>query len=328
MAFDADLIADRRKLRRKLSLWRALAVGGVILAVLAVGLANGGAGLMRGAGQHVARVAIKGFIAGDAATLKLLEAVADDKRVSAVLVTIDSPGGSTTGAEALYEGLRRLSAKKPTVAVIGGMAASGGYIAAIGTDRIVARETTLVGSIGVLVQYPNLVKLLDSVGVRMESIKSSPLKASPSPLEVTTPEAREALQSLVADSYDWFKRLVRERRNYNASELAAVADGRIYTGRQAKGLKLIDEIGGEREAVAWLVSEKKIQADLPVRDREPVRPGQGFRLWSMVGESARIAGFPGLASALTQIGEAGDAARLDGMLAIWHPSMGKASTDQ
>lgn len=328
MAFEADLIADRRKLRRKLSLWRVLAIGGVIAAILAIGLASGGAGLMSGTGQHVARVALKGFIAGDAATLKLFETVADDKRVSAVLVTIDSPGGSTTGAEAVYEGLRRMSAKKPTVAVIGGMAASGGYIAAIGTDRIVARETALVGSIGVLVQYPNLVKLLDSVGVKMESVKSSPLKAAPSPLEETTPEARDALRSLVADSFDWFKRLVRERRGYNDRELAAVADGRVHTGRQAMGLKLIDQLGGEREAIAWLVSEKKVQADLPVRDREPVRPGQGFRMWSMAGASARLAGFPDLAATLTQIGEAGDAARLDGLLAIWHPSMGKVSTDQ
>jgi protease IV len=328
MAFEADLIADRRKLRRKLSLWRVLAIGSVFIGILAIGLAAGGMGLINGSRQHVARIAVKGFISGDAASLKLYETLGDDKRVSAVLVTIDSPGGSTTGAEALYEGLRRLSAKKPTVAVIGSMAASGGYIAAMATDHIVARETALVGSIGVLVQYPNLVKLLDSIGVRMEEVKSAPLKASPNPFEVTTPEARAALQSLVADSYDWFKRLVRERRTLNDAELTAVADGRVHTGRQAKGLKLIDEIGGEREAIAWLVKEKNIKADLPVQDRSPVRTSDGLRLWSVAEESARIVGLPGLATTLGRIGEASEIARLDGLLAIWHPSLGKVSTDQ
>ena len=110
-----------------------------------------------------------------------------------MLISIDSPGGTTTGAERLFEAIRRLSAKKPTVAVVGTLAASGGYIAALGADQIVAQGNSLVGSIGVLVEYPNFAKLLDTIGVKVEDVKSSPLKASPNGFEPTTPEARAAL---------------------------------------------------------------------------------------------------------------------------------------
>ena len=126
-----------------------------------------------------------------------------------MLVSIDSPGGTTTGAERLYDAIRRLSVKKPTVAVVGTLAASGGYIAALGADEIVAQGNSLVGSIGVLVEYPNFAKLLDKIGVKVENVKSAPLKASPNGFEPTTPEARAALASIVDDSFVWFKELVK-----------------------------------------------------------------------------------------------------------------------
>ena len=146
------------------------------------------------------------------------------------------------------------------------MAASGGYVAALGTDRIVALGNALVGSIGVLVQYPNFAKLLDTVGVKMEDVKSSPLKASPNWFEPTSPEARAALAALVGDSFTWFKALVKERRNMTSEQLDAVADGRVFTGRQGIELHLVDRLGGEREAIEWLEQEKNIPKGLPVRD--------------------------------------------------------------
>lgn len=322
MTVDADLIADRRKLRRRLTVWRVLAFGGVLAAIIAIGLAAGGASLLR-PGQYIARININGLITGDTPTLRLLEAVGKDSRVAGVVLAVDSPGGTTTGSEAVYEAARRLSGQKPLVAVVGGLAASGGYIVAMGAERIVARETALVGSIGVLVQYPDLTQLLDNLGVRMESVKSSPLKASPNPFEPTTPEARAALQSVVADSHEWFRRLVRTRRNLTQPELEAVADGRVHTGRQAQGLKLIDQIGGEREAVAWLEREKNVPAGLDVRDRRPRRETSSFDLLTLMEAGARGAGLTGLAATIGRMAQAGEIGRLDGLLAIWHPSLEK-----
>lgn len=322
MTVDADLIADRRRLRRRLTIWRVLAFAGVLAAIIAVGLAAGGASLLR-SGPYIARISINGLITGDTPTLRLLEAVGKDSRVAGVVLSIDSPGGTTTGSEAVHEATLRLAAQKPLVAVVGGMAASGGYIVALGSERIVARETALVGSIGVLVQYPNITALLGNIGVQMESVKSSPLKASPNPFEPTTPEARAALQSVVADSYEWFRRLVRTRRNLTQPELEAVADGRVHTGRQARTLKLIDQIGGERDAVAWLEREKNVPSGLDVRDRKPRRESSSFDLLSLMEAGARGAGLTGLAKAFGSMAQIDEMGRLDGLLAIWHPSLEK-----
>jgi protease-4 len=319
---DAELIADRRRLRRRLSTWRIVAVLALVAGAAAVGLAMSGrlSGLRE---PHVARININGFIAGDSATLKLIEAVGESSRTQAVIVAIDSPGGTTTGAEAIYEKLRRLSTKKPTIAIVDGLAASGGYIVALGTDRIVARETSLVGSIGVLMQIPNVGRLLETVGVRIEEVKSSPLKAAPNAFEPTSPEARAAIEAIVADSFDWFKRLVRERRGYDAQGLAAVADGRVHTGRQALRLKLVDELGSEREALAWLQSERKIDSKLPVREWKPKRESDALGLWSSLGGIADALGAQNMAILLRTLGGGESQRALDGLLAVWQPAMEK-----
>ena len=183
-----------------------------------------------------------------------------------MIVHINSPGGTTAGSEQLYDALVRLKAKKPLVVVVEGLAASGGYITAIAADHIVAQQTSLVGSIGVLFQFPNFTELLKTVGVKVEEVKSSPLKAAPNGFEPTSPEARAALDSLVKDSYAWFRGLVKERRGMDDALLDKVADGRVFTGHQAVDLKLIDQLGDEKTAVAWLVAQKDVKSDLPVRD--------------------------------------------------------------
>ena len=174
---------------------------------------------------------------------------------------INSPGGTTAGSEQLYDSLVRLKAKKPLVVVVEGLAASGGYIAALAADHIIAQQSSLVGSIGVLFQFPNFTELMKTVGVKVEEVKSSPLKAAPNGFEPTSPEARAALDALVKDSYAWFRGLVKERRGMDEALLEKVADGRVFTGRQAVELKLIDQLGDEKTAVAWLVAEKKIKSD-------------------------------------------------------------------
>ncbi len=315
--FFSDYLAERRALLRKLSFWRAAAFAALILGIAFAGLRLLGPNAPLSFTPHVARLSIEGIITGDRATLKLIKKIEDTKSAEAVLVTIDSPGGTTSGAERLYDALRHLSAKKPTVAVVGSMAASGGYIAALGADRIVALGNALVGSIGVLVEYPNFTKLLDTIGVKVEDVKSSPLKASPNGFEPTSPEARAAIGALVSDSYAWFKSLVKDRRGMTDEQLTTVADGRVFTGRQGLELHLIDNIGGEREALEWLQKEKNISKDLPVRDWKQERTLESLGILSFSARMAEILGFSSLSLALDRAASAYQERMLDGLLSIW-----------
>ena len=319
MSANADLLADRRALRRRLTLWRLLAMAGAIAALAAVGYLAGGRDFVGKGKEHVARIEITGVITGDKRTLEMIKSVKDAKNVSAVLVRIESPGGTVTGSEALYEALRALSAAKPTVAVIDGAAASGGYIAAMGTERIFARQTSLVGSIGVLFQYPNVGKLLDNLGVKVEEIKSAPLKAAPNAFEPSSPEARAALQAVVDDNYDWFKQMVRDRRRMNDAELKAVVDGKVHSGTRAATLKLIDQVGGESEARAWLASEKKISGDLTTRDWRRKSETDRLGLWSASEALARAAGLSTIASIIARAAVMPEGLQLDGPMALWQP---------
>jgi protease-4 len=313
----SDYLVDRRQLRRKLSFWRVAAFVCLIIAVAVAGFRFLGSNLTSKLTPHIARLSITGLITGDRKTLALIEDIGKSSNVSAVLVSIESPGGTTTGAERLYDALRKLSAKKPVVSVVGTMAASGGYIAALGTDQIVSRGNSIVGSIGVLFQYPNVGKLLDKVGVKMEEIKSSPLKASPNGYEDTSPEARAALASLVSDSFEWFKSLVKDRRKMTDQELAAVDDGRVFTGRQGVGLKLVDQIGGEQEAIEWLVKDRGVHKDLPVRDWTEKKSLGSLGVLGFSAHFAEWLGLPELSRTLNYGQQISDTRLLDGLVSIW-----------
>ena len=131
---------------------------------------------------------IKGLITPDRTRVEMFDKIARSDAVKGVIIDIDSPGGATSGGEELYTSLRKLSAAKPTVAYVGTLAASAGYMTALGTDHIVARRSALTGSIGVLVQWPDVTRLMDTVGVKLEEVKSSPMKAEPNPFKTPTPE--------------------------------------------------------------------------------------------------------------------------------------------
>lgn len=317
MALDTDAILDRRALRRRLAFWRigAVALVGLVLVIAALA-AGGGPGRPGPRGPHIAKVEISGVILDDEKRRKLLADLAkSDAR--GVLLMIDSPGGGVTASEETYEALRLVAKDRPVVAVVGTLAASGGYIAALGADHIIARKTSITGSIGVLAQYPNFTELLKNVGVHVESIKSSPLKAAPSGLEPTSPEARKALEALILDSYAWFKGVVAERRGLDGAGVATVSDGRVFTGRQALELKLVDEIGGEPEAIAWL-GGRGVDTELPVREWKPKSDGLGgLAFGTAAGAVAEVMGLPSLGAALRR---GGRTVVLDGLFAIWHPS--------
>jgi protease-4 len=323
MSLDSDVIVDRRRIRRKLTFWRVVAALIAIAAVVTVAMvaAPGGRGALTTAGS-IARVHIDGLIRSDADRVEALERL-EKSRAAAVIVHINSPGGTTAGSEQLYDALVRLKAKKPLVVVVEGLAASGGYITAIAADHIVAQQSSLVGSIGVLFQFPNFTELLKTVGVKVEEVKSSPLKAAPNGFEPTSPEARAALDALVKDSYAWFRGLVRERRGMDDGLLEKVADGRVFTGRQAVDLKLIDQLGDEKTAIAWLVAQKGVKADLPVRDYK-LSPRFGDLTFLRAAAAVTLDAF-GLGAIARQVeqtsmAQAVDRLGLDGMLALWHPA--------
>ncbi len=309
----ADYLIERRRLGRKVVVWRIVALVAVIAAILAV--AARGAVYVSANEPHIAKLELSGIITGDEATLRRLREIGAS-RAAAVILEINSPGGTTEGSEALYEEIRRVAAKKPVVAVVDGMAASGAYIAALAADRIFARGNSIVGSIGVLVQYPNFAGLMDKLGVKYEAIKSSPLKATPNGFEPTSEASRDAIAALVADSYQWFKDLVRERRGMSEGELALVSDGRIFDGRQGLPLKLVDALGGQREAVAWLESAKGVAKDLPVRDVTDRPTFGGMRIFSLGAEALDVLGMPELATVLRRNAEY-DASSVDGLMSVW-----------
>jgi protease-4 len=308
-------------MRRKLTFWRALAVVIAIAAIGALAARFGGraAGLTESVGPSIARVKIDGLIRNDDERTVSLDRLARSS-ARAVIVRIDSPGGTTAGAEQLHGSLRKIAEKKPVVVVVDGLAASGGYIAAMAGERIIARDMSLVGSIGVLFQYPNFSDLLDKVGVKMEAVKSSPLKAAPNGFEPTSPEARAAIDAIVRDAFEWFKGMVRDRRHLEEPLLARASDGRVFTGRQALELKLVDELGDEKSALAWLEKEKGIDAKTPVRDWT-LRPRLGDLKFLHLSGALNALGLSSFARMLEDSGtiRALERANLDGLLAVWHP---------
>lgn len=319
MADRADDIIDRRRLRRKLTFWRVVALAVIVLAVAAASSwlfrdRLGGAGV-----DHIAKIKIEGTITEDEELLDRLDRVAKASHVKGVILSIDSPGGTTAGGEAIFEAVRRIAAEKPVVAQVGTLAASAGYMIASASDHIVARQSSIVGSIGVLVQFPDVTGLMEKIGVKLEGVKSSPLKAEPSPFTPTTDEARAMLRALVMDSYDWFVGLVEDRRPLTHAEVLAVADGSIFTGRQALQRKLVDALGGEEVAVTWLVS-KGIDKDLSVV--EWAKPSSGvFGSMTLAQAAATALGVDWLSPELARKTGA-DRLFLDGLLSLWHPDGG------
>jgi len=322
MSYEADMIVDRRRMRRKLTFWRVSAA--VLAVAIVVGLAvlaTPSARRAFGSSNSIARITIEGLITSNSDRVEALDRLGRSQ-ARAVIIHINSPGGTTAGSEQLYDALTRLKAKKPVVVVVDGLCASGAYIAALASDHIVAQSTSLVGSIGVLVQFPNFSDLMKTVGVKVEEVKSSPLKAAPNGFEPTSPEARAALDDLVKDSYAWFKDLVKTRRGMDDPTLEKVADGRVFTGRQAVPLKLIDGLGDETAALAWLATEKNVSASTPVRDFSLAPRFSDMNFLKLAASvTLEAVGLDGLAQRLAATGTiaAVDHLGLEGLLALWQP---------
>ena len=312
----ADDLIERTRLRRKLSFWR-------ICALLIVAVAIGAVAYSFGSGRassrdHIAKVRIEGTIFEDEKLIERLEDVRKSASVKGVILSIDSPGGTTTGGEAIFEEVRRLAGDKPVVAQVGTLAASAGYMIATASDHIVARQTSIVGSIGVLVQFPNFTGLMEKVGITLDEVKSSPLKAEPSPFNPTTEPERAMLRSLIMDSYDWFVGIVADRRSMSRQEVIVLADGSIFTGRQALQKRLVDAVGGEETAIDWLET-KGVDRKLEVIEWKPKETASSFLLSNAAMDRlASILGYPsGGSELIRQLGI--ERLFLDGMVSVWQP---------
>jgi len=301
MSFETDMIIDRRRLKRRLIFWRVVGVLS-ILAAVAVGF---GRFDLNASKTHIARLSVSGLIVEDRLRDEALSELAEDDNVKALIVTINSPGGTFTGGENLFQELRAVSGKKPVVAVMGGTAASAAYMIAIAADYVIAGAGSITGSIGVILQTADVTGLLDKVGIKSVTVKSGPLKAQPNPMEPFSDEARSVTESVIRDFYEMFVDMVIERRGLSKTDAYALADGRIYSGRQAKSNGLVDAIGRESDALKWLNETHDISDQLPVVDVKIDYKDEPWR--DLVGESLGKALFS-------------ERLRLDGVLSVWHPS--------
>lgn len=226
----------------------------VVIAFVAV-IAMYGLGLFGGDGRlftlrtKVGIIPIEGVIGDAEELIEQIKAFADDGGIGAVVLRIDSPGGAVAPAQEIYQAVRELRKKKKVVVSMGSVAASGGYLIAVAADRIVANPGSITGSISTVMHYANVVELLKKVGVRSSVVKSGKFKDIGSPAREMTPEERSLLQAIVDDIYDQFVQTVAESRKLPLQRVFELADGRIFSGRQAKDLGLVDELGGLQDAV-------------------------------------------------------------------------------
>lgn len=303
MALNADTLLDRLYLKAQITRWRVLTVLFAVIAVIAV-VERFSPHYSPMEKDFIARLTLDGFIGDDQKMYDLIDEVAENNKAKALIVWLDTPGGSAVGGEETYLRLRALAEKKPVVAVMRSIAASAGYMVALGADHILAREGTITGSIGVIIETAEVTELAKKLGIEPISIKSAPLKASPSPFEKATPEAKAVLRDVIMDFYNRFVDMVAERRALPRERVVTLADGRVYSGKRAAEYKLVDAIGGENEALAWLETQKNVKAGLEVKDVEIEEP-KGF-LESLT---------QSVAGKFFQSSRLG----LDGLNAIWHP---------
>lgn len=317
---DQMAIADRRQLRRKLSFWRVAA----LLLLVGIGFSlyrYGFADEASSARPHVARIKITGLIQDSDELLERLDRIAESDSAKALIVSISSPGGTTYGGERIFKAIREVAEKKPVVSDIRTLAASAGYMIATAGDTIVAGESSITGSIGVIFQYPQVSGMMEKLGISLEEIKSAPLKAEPSPFHEASPEAQAMIRSMIMDSYGWFVDLVADRRKLPREEALRLSDGSILTGRQALSAKLVDTLGGEREIRAYLET-RGVSEDLPIVEWKEKGSSSSFWFASAMAEFLRMTGL-GEALGVTRLGTWGtDKLFLDGLVSVWQVGRG------
>lgn len=262
---DPNYSIERRVHKNQIIRWKMFSVFLItVLAALFVARGYSDSHLFKK--EYIGSVLIDELIYEDNRRDENLEKLAETEEIKALIVKVNTGGGTATGSEKIYHILRKIALKKPIVVVMGSMAASGGYMITLAADHIIAHNTTATGSIGVVMQSAEITEMAEKLGIRFESFKSGELKFAPSPTEKTTPAVREAVMEAVEDNYKFFIGLVSERRGMPLEEVRQIADGRVYTGRQALKLKLIDAIGTDSDALKWLQEVKGLDSTLKVKN--------------------------------------------------------------
>jgi len=257
-----------------------LLAGGTCVLALAVGLLTswlqGSGGLSLG--DRIAVVRLEGMITDARGVLESLDKQAKDPRVKALVIRVDSPGGAVAPTQEVFNALRFWSQRKKVVASLGSMATSGGYYVACASDRIVANPGTITGSIGVVVHMASLEGLLEKLGVKGQVIKSGQHKDMGSVFRALSDTEKSLLQEVVDDVHDQFVMDVARSRGMEIERVRSIADGRIFSGRQAKDLGLVDELGGLQEAIQVAARLAEIKGD-PVVVEEP---RERFSIWKLL----------------------------------------------
>lgn len=304
MTLSADTLLDRMYLKAQVLRWR---IAAVVFAVAALAAVFGSSHTPGKIGKsYISRISFNGIITDDQDMYALIDDVADDKKVKAVIIWLDTPGGSAVGGEETYLKLKALAKKKPVVAVMRSVAASAGYMISLAADQSFAREGTITGSIGVIIEAAEVTDLAAKIGIKPIIVKSAALKSTLSPFEKASPESLEVVQTMIDDFYNRFVDMVSEGRKIPRDQVLKLADGRVYSGKRAVDLKLVDAIGGEAEAVAWLEQKRGVPKDLEILD-ESAKPE--MNLIERLNQSI----FGGFFSQ--------SRIKLDGLVAMWHPKL-------
>ena len=253
--------AEIKWYRKRLFLWRVFSF---VLAISLLYISFNNPKTNISSQPHIANYTISGLLVDADQILEDLEYLEFEDNVKAIIISVDSPGGTTVSAEEIFLKIRSISSNKPIVVVMKNIATSGAYLFSVGADRIFARENTITGSVGVLLQWARIDQGLEKLGIEMKEVKSGKLKAEPDLFGESDEEAMALTQKIVDETYRWFLNLVKERRNVEEYAISQISDGRIFTGRQALELNLIDEIGGNREAKFWLIENREINTDLEI----------------------------------------------------------------
>jgi protease-4 len=266
-----DYIVERFKLKNTATNWKFFSILLILLFAFTFFYNKSDIGYFSKEKDYIASINIKGVIMHDQETLKSLQKIKNNNNIKAVIVNINSPGGTSVGGESLYYAFMEMASAKPIVTSIAETATSAAYLAALGTDWIVAYETSLTGSIGVVLQNIEISELAQKLGIALEVFKSSQLKGIPNNFEKLNANQKEYIQSIIDNSYKIFAQRVKERRNLSTQELNVVTDGRVFIGAKAKELKLIDQLGNKETVIAWLKDNNDKLKKLEVRHVELVQ---------------------------------------------------------
>lgn len=264
MNLDHEHLTTIAILRKKVITWRNITILVVFLSLLFSAISKMDSSHISNSiidNNSIARIKIDGAIFIDEYRDNILHKIQTNQNIKAVLIKINSPGGDIFASENLYYKIKEISQTKSVVVLMESIAASGGYMVAMAADHIIARNGTITGSIGVIMQSGEVTNFAEKLGIKFLTYKSAPIKSAPSMFEKETIESKNAIEATINDSHNFFVSMIKENRKNKIKEenFSKIFDGRVFNGRQALKLGLIDAIGGENEAINYLIKKSKIK---------------------------------------------------------------------